>query len=339
MTIIEEKCLISIVLPVFNGEQYLSESIKSCLFQTYENWELIIVNDASTDNSLAIANKYAAKDNRIRIITNIKNKKLPASLNIGHKEAKGELITWTSDDNCYKPDALQIMSEEIINLNVDLVFSNFEIIDVKGIIIGKYEYQNRRSILFDNIIGACFLYKKEVYERNIGYDEELFKIEDFAFWQIVSLNSTFHHIPAKLYKYRRHNASLTSKKTISQFNYKEEYKRTVQEMYSKFFKSLELNNHQYLSQIFSDLHLHQEIDIYNFLKNYNSFKIDIHKVLKVYGEKKILRELELRIRYNLQRYDSNKNFKTLYQIAKTKPSLLLSYNKKKTLQIIIKSFN
>lgn len=85
--------LVSVILPVYNGEKYLEQSIRSVLDQTYENLELIIVDDASTDNSLYIAQNLAREDSRIRIITNSENLKLPKSLNKGFEDANGEYYT------------------------------------------------------------------------------------------------------------------------------------------------------------------------------------------------------------------------------------------------------
>ena len=90
--------LISIVLPVYNGEQYIDKAVESIIGQTYKNWELILVNDCSTDHTLEILEEYAGKDVRIRIINNTHNLKLPASLNVGFENAKGRYLTWTSDD-------------------------------------------------------------------------------------------------------------------------------------------------------------------------------------------------------------------------------------------------
>jgi len=104
--------LISIVLPVYNGEKYLAVAIDSFLNQTHSNFELIIVNDCSKDSSLAIVERYAARDARIKIINNRENKKLPASLNIGHQLAKGEYITRTSDDNIAKANFLECLLKE-----------------------------------------------------------------------------------------------------------------------------------------------------------------------------------------------------------------------------------
>lgn len=81
---------VSIVLPVYNGEVYLRQAIESVLAQTYENWELIIVDDCSTDGSPAIMDEYAGWDARIKVVHNKENQKLPESLNIGFRQAEGD---------------------------------------------------------------------------------------------------------------------------------------------------------------------------------------------------------------------------------------------------------
>src|SRR6476660_8627759 len=97
---------ISVILPTHNGTRYLREAIESCLCQTHESWELIIVDDASTDDTPRIIADYAAGDGRIRTIRNARNLRLPASLNVGFSHARGKFLTWTSDDNCYRRQAL-----------------------------------------------------------------------------------------------------------------------------------------------------------------------------------------------------------------------------------------
>ena len=82
--------LVSIVLPTYNGEKYLADSIESVISQTYKNWELIIINDCSTDKTLEIAQSYAAKDNRIKVYSNDENLKVPKSLNRGFSLANGK---------------------------------------------------------------------------------------------------------------------------------------------------------------------------------------------------------------------------------------------------------
>jgi len=84
---------VSIVLPVYNGGQYLRQSIESCLNQTHRNLELIVVDDCSKDNSSAIISEFAGKDSRIRSIRNLSNQRLPRSLNIEFAATSGELLT------------------------------------------------------------------------------------------------------------------------------------------------------------------------------------------------------------------------------------------------------
>ena len=100
--------LVSVILPVYNGADILAESIESVLAQTYTNFEFIIINDGSKDNSLEIARSYEAKDKRIRVLTQ-ENKKIPRTLSRGFRESKGEFLTWTSADNVMDKDFLEKM--------------------------------------------------------------------------------------------------------------------------------------------------------------------------------------------------------------------------------------
>ena len=130
---------VSIVLPTYNGEKYIRESIDSILNQTFTDWELIIVNDCSTDNTVNIIQEYAEKDKRIKIINNKKNEKLPNSLNIGFREAIGEYLTWTSDDNVYLNRAIEEMVKFLEeNLEYQMVCARMDFIDKNGNFMYKH---------------------------------------------------------------------------------------------------------------------------------------------------------------------------------------------------------
>src|SRR5574344_1664031 len=105
--------LVSVVLPVYNGEKYLAQSIESVLNQTYKDIELIIVNDCSTDKTEEIAQSYVDKDFRVKLINNTENQKLPKSLNIGFQNASGDYYSWTSDDNFYDLTAIEKMVKHL----------------------------------------------------------------------------------------------------------------------------------------------------------------------------------------------------------------------------------
>ncbi|MFQ3296160.1 MAG: glycosyltransferase involved in cell wall biosynthesis [Polaribacter sp.] len=201
---------VSIILPVYNGEKYLSKSIESCLNQTYRNIELIIVNDCSTDKTLEIVDGYLKLDSRIKVLTNSANKRLPASLNIGHLQAQGDYITWTSDDNLYLPNAIEVMMNQIHLKKVDFVYADFIQINNKGKDLRVFKFEEPEELIWRNVIGACFMYSRELYEVNQGYNESLFMVEDYDFWLRAFMRFKFFHIDEILYKYRIHENSLTN---------------------------------------------------------------------------------------------------------------------------------
>ncbi len=202
--------LVSIVLPTYNGEKYIRYSIESVLNQTYKNWELIIVNDFSNDNTFSIINEYAKTDERIKIINNNINKKLPASLNIGFTHATGDYYTWTSDDNLYKEEAIEKMVNSLCEKNIDIVYCDFYCLNSSGENTGQMNLNSKLYFVSGNPIGSCFLYKKQVHEKLNGYDESLFKIEDYDFWIRASTIFKYYFINEPLYFHRVHIDSLTN---------------------------------------------------------------------------------------------------------------------------------
>ena len=205
---------VSIVLPTYNGEQYIRQSIESIAAQTFQDWELIIVNDASTDNTPKIAEEFSKKDARIRVIHNKANKKLPASLNIGFEYAKGEYLTWTSDDNRYLPNALAVMTGYLDkHPQKYMVKSAMRGIDAEGRLVSGYHVEMEEPLVITNNIGACFLYRKEVYRKVGQYDTSLYGVEDYDYWLRIEENfGSAGYIPEVLYEYRIHQGSLTATK-------------------------------------------------------------------------------------------------------------------------------
>ncbi len=207
---------VSIVLPTYNGEEFLSNSIESVINQTFQDWELIIVNDCSTDNSLSIAEDYVKKDNRIKIINNDENKKLPESLNIGFREARGEYYTWTSDDNEYYPNAIEKMVNFLdINKSYGMVYAVCKTINIENDEVGRWGdiAITPVELLEGNIIGACFLYRSEVANIVGYYDKRHFLAEDHDYWLRLYKRSKIAHLEEELYFYRHHKNSLTAKKS------------------------------------------------------------------------------------------------------------------------------
>ncbi len=202
--------LVSIVLPVYNGSKYLADAIESCLNQTYNNWELIIVDDCSTDITPSIVAEYIKKDLRIKYIRHTTNRKLPGALNTGFGMAKGEYFTWTSDDNLYHPKAIEEMIKFLQrNSQIDVVYTDYTIINEEGSIIKNQIVEEPNVLIYRSCIGACFMYKSEVHNCLNGFDENLFLVEDYDFWLRAFRHFTMKPLHKNLYFYRRHSQSLT----------------------------------------------------------------------------------------------------------------------------------
>lgn len=202
---------ISIVLPVYNGEQNVGRAIESILNQTYKDWELVIVNDCSTDDTQRVLESYAVKDDRIRLFRNETNQKLPRTLNIGFDHAVGDYWTWTSDDNTYHPDALEKMCSVLDKQQeIDFVYTDLSIVDIQGNLIEELHTDEPEGMCFRNNMGACFLYRKSLALKAGPYDETMFLAEDYEFFIRCYKNGRFLHLTENLYDYSRHEASLSS---------------------------------------------------------------------------------------------------------------------------------
>lgn len=202
---------VSIVLPAYNGSKYLNKAIDSIIHQTFDNWELILVNDCSMDNTLKIMETYAKLDSRIKVINNLANQKLPRSLNIGFEVATGEYLTWTSDDNIYHNLAIGAMVDFLDkNKEYAMVRTNMFFINEDGKITGKSECYTKRGMMINNYVGACFMYRNCVKRDIGGYDDNFFCVEDYEYWiRILENYGQIGNIDVPLYFYRQHSESLT----------------------------------------------------------------------------------------------------------------------------------
>ncbi|RXG26918.1 glycosyltransferase family 2 protein [Leeuwenhoekiella marinoflava] len=200
---------VSIILPTYNGQAYIEEAIASILNQTFIDFELIVVDDCSTDHTPKLLEFFRLQDSRIKIITNKHNLKLPASLNVGHRMAQGEYLTWTSDDNTLHSDFLERLVKVLETSGEDVVYSNFNVINDQSKHIRVYKVSPVILLPFENGIGASFLYRKEVFQK-FNYNEDLHGIEDYDFWVRAANHFKFKHTSEVLYSYRVHKNSLTT---------------------------------------------------------------------------------------------------------------------------------
>jgi glycosyltransferase involved in cell wall biosynthesis len=201
---------VSVILPVFNGEKYISEAVTSVINQDFFDFELIVVDDCSSDTTFQKIIKITKNDSRIKLIRNKHNMGLPASLNIGFASAKGQFLTWTSHDNRFKTNYLSTMTKELEN-NCDFVYSNYNLIDVDGRDKEVKITQDYSNLIFGNCIGASFMYTKKLSLEIGEYDENKFMFEDYDYWVRIWLNGAIiHRIDRVLYDYRVHPGQLTN---------------------------------------------------------------------------------------------------------------------------------
>lgn len=197
---------VSIVIPVYNGSNYLREAIDSALAQTYSNIEVIVVNDGSCDGGKtdAIATSYGKK---IRYITK-SNGGVASALNLGISLAKGEYISWLSHDDLYLPDKInqQVLLMTNMESNRVIIYSDFEALDVaSGRLfifaishITPYDYlQDILSILFRSALHGCtLLLPRSCFEEAGFFDEQLKTTQDYTFWfKLIKQGYEFVHLP------------------------------------------------------------------------------------------------------------------------------------------------
>lgn len=225
-----ETGLVSVVLPVYNGADFVAESIESVLAQDYERFELIIVDDGSTDATPEIVDRFAAQDPRIRVIHQ-PNQKLPRALNNGFRAARGELLTWTSADNRLKPDCLSLMANDMERRPaVDMIYANLDIIGEDGAPLQNsawYAHYQRPpgsseihlpadtaelNVWPNNYIGAAFMYRVRTPYLVGEYGIGRFCVEDYDYWMRVNAELTLRHSAFRksVYDYRFHGKSLTA---------------------------------------------------------------------------------------------------------------------------------
>lgn len=203
---------VSIILPVYNGAECVANSIDSVLAQTFKDFELIIVNDCSTDNTWDILMSYAQKDERIKIYSNTVNLKLPKTLNEGFSHATGEYFTWTSDDNMYKQQAIERMVHFLDSKpECGLVYTDMTVINELGeSVVERIQIaEESKNLSTHSVCGACFMYRKTVADLVGEYDSDLFLAEDYEYWIRISEHSTIMPLHEDLYIYRLQQNSLS----------------------------------------------------------------------------------------------------------------------------------
>ena len=234
--------LVSIIMPLFNSEKYISESIQSVLNQTYTNWELIIVNDCSTDKSVEIVKLF--EDKRIKLLHNKKNSGAALSRNYALREAKGKWIAFLDADDQWLPEKLekQIIFMEKNNYHVSYT-------DYRACVNGVWEKYIRTApnkINYRKIINYCYPFTSTVmYEREViglVQIQDLKKNNDYAMWLHVFKDKMGFRLSECLSFYIKHENSISNVKKSRLIKY--HFQLFKQELRKNSFSSfwLTINN-------------------------------------------------------------------------------------------------
>ena len=212
--------MISVIVPVHNAATYLADCIKSVLDQTYPDFELLLIDDGSTDQSGAICDSYAKKDERIKVVHN-KNHGVSYTRNAGLALSVGKYIAFCDADDEYKPDYLMALYHAMQSSGADMVICNYSILrgtSEKSVcsrpsgVIGKEEIYRR--IFIDNTIGGFVwnkFFKRDLLQ-DIRFDENMQICEDTYFvCRFLQKARKVEYVGTPLYLYRLHADSTVSK--------------------------------------------------------------------------------------------------------------------------------
>jgi glycosyltransferase involved in cell wall biosynthesis len=201
--------LVSVIMPVYNASSYLKESIDSILEQTYTNFELLAINDGSTDDSDKLLEHYAKLDPRIKIVTHKKNMRLVATLNEGLNLAKGEYIARMDSDDISFPKRFELQVAVLQKEpQIVLVAGAFEVIDEDG----EFMYREvmpvndrdiKRVMLLRNVFAhGSVMFRKSAIEQVGPYRDDCGPTEDFELWSRLSTIGEFRGLETAIFRWR-----------------------------------------------------------------------------------------------------------------------------------------
>lgn len=199
---------ISAILPVFNAEQYLAQAIESILNQTFTNYELIIIDDGSTDRSYKIAKKYAEKDSRVKFLVQ-DNMGISKTLNRGIELAQGEWIARMDADDIALPDRFEKQIAKLCVSGADICGSWIEHFGSYDTRIIKYR-ESDQAIKYEMLFGTPFAHPTIMMRADLAntlrYDDKWDKCEDYDLWErAVRAGYKMTNVQEVLLKYRVHN--------------------------------------------------------------------------------------------------------------------------------------
>tara|TARA_Y100000589_G_scaffold210316_1_gene198402 strand:- start:2622 stop:3656 length:1035 start_codon:yes stop_codon:yes gene_type:complete len=288
----EKQTLVSVVMPVYNAENYVEKAIISVLEQTYTNLELILINDGSTDNSLNIMKEFHKKDKRIKLISR-ENRGLVYSLNEGVKSALGEyIVRMDADDICM----LNRIEKQVNFMNqrkevgvcggwVQFFGENIKS-DIWKLPLTSEELKVRLLFSVPLAHPSVIIRKKLLLDYKLYYDEDFKHAEDFELWSRVVEYTDLANLPEVILKYRLSSTSVTY---LAENAKDDKRYQTIKKIFSKTLKRLEIENEDKLNKVHyilcSDDRIKTENLDFKVIHFYFLKIIEANKSKKIYEEK------------------------------------------------------
>lgn len=264
---------ISLIMSVYNGEDYLSEAIDSVLNQSFTDFELIVINDCSTDKTTQILTEYAALDKRVKVHTNEVNLRLPSSLNKALSLAQGKYIARMDADDICLPNRLQ-MQYDFMENNPNVALSSCRFMTLKNGVIssggcgGKSDTNSIKALLLvtNPILHPGIIAKAEVIKK-LGYDKNFTCTEDMELWtRFVLSGEKIEILSEYLMIYRLHDKQITTTTLEKQ---KGEVLAIQKEYFGKF---LEPMNEEIENIYINGIYFRNKTDVNEFCKFYRWIK-------------------------------------------------------------------
>lgn len=250
---------VSIIIPVYNGENYIREAIDSALSQTYKNIEIIVVNDGSKDNTDEICKSYGKKIKYIKK----ENGGVATALNTGIKAAKGQYIAWLSHDDLYKENRIEKGMEALKELKDKdtIIFSNFELIDFNGKVFSRTDFlsdisreklcQGFYPVVCAAVNGCTTLINKNCFKKVGLFDESLRTSQDYDMWLKLLKIYPSYCLNESLVQYRVHPGQDTVKNPLTIKESNEIWKRIINDLNADIISSWNLNPTQVYFELYN----------------------------------------------------------------------------------------
>lgn len=205
---------VSIIMPNYNCEKFLPETLDSVIGQTYANWELLIVDDCSTDNSIAVIKSYCDADERIKLFVNEKNSGAAASRNWALREATGKWIAFLDSDDIWLPCKLEKQLAFMVENDYKFTFTKYRQIDEQSnalgrVVVGPKKISQRKMLYCCCYLGCLTVMYDAETVGLVQIDESIRKRNDDAMWLKVRKTADAYYLDELLAEYRVRKGSIS----------------------------------------------------------------------------------------------------------------------------------